>query len=78
MLIPGQKLTVAHLRAPVTYVGPGRCGWGLVGCRRAILWAITAKGKRIPLDPRPNAWSIYSHHNATCPDAARFRQWKAR
>jgi hypothetical protein len=72
MLIPGTQLQVVHLRHLVTYTGPGVCGRGLVGCRRPILWAVTRRGRRIPLDPNPDERGRYWPHQARCPHAKHF------
>jgi hypothetical protein len=73
-LQPGQALRVAHLREPVIYQGPGVCRRDLIGCRQRILWALTAKRYRIPLNPVPNEHGYYVAHQATCPQARLFRR----
>lgn len=73
MLLPGAKLLVARV-GEVVYLGPGYCGYGLVGCRQPILWALTARRRRIALNPRPNEYGYYVAHQATCGKAERFRK----
>lgn len=71
-LIPGTLLRVAHLNYLVLYSGPGVCRRGWKGCRRQIIWAVTANGRPIALDPTPNAFGYYVAHRATCPVAHQF------
>ncbi len=70
-LMTGSVLRVAKV-GTVSYLGPGRCGYGLVGCRAPILWASTERGKRIALNPTPNAHGYYIAHAATCPSRDGF------
>lgn len=73
MLLPGAKLLVARV-GEVVYLGPGYCGYGLIGCRQPILWARTARQRRIALNMQPNEHGYYVAHQATCRDAERFRK----
>jgi len=73
MLLPGAKLLVAKV-GEVVFLGPGYCGYGLLGCRQPILWARTAHHRRIALNPHPNEHGYYIAHQATCPDGIRFRK----
>lgn len=72
--IAGKKVTVEGVREPVTIVGPGVCRRGVLGCRGWILWARTASGRAIPLDPEPNERGAYVAHWTTCPHADHFRK----
>lgn len=59
-------------------------------CGQEILWAVTAAGKRMPLDPKPekrvviseltghaNLVDTYMPHHATCAGAHEFRRSRA-
>jgi hypothetical protein len=71
MMLPGAKLLVAKV-GEVVYLGPGYCGYGLIGCRQPILWARTAHHRRIALNPQPNEHGYYVAHQATCPSKKTF------
>lgn len=62
---------------------PGTCG----GCGAPILWAITVKGKRIPLNLPENRFVLlgndkmavvktYLGHHVTCPNRDQYRKPK--
>lgn len=44
------------------------------GCGAEMLWAITEKGNRMPLDPAPDADGVFTSHWATCQKAGQFRK----
>ena len=49
------------------------------GCDAPILWVVTKKGKRMPLDPaHTDVRDCYESHHAHCPDVESFRRKKTR
>ena len=72
--LAGKHVRVQGLHEPAVITGTGVCRRGLYGCRGFILWARTASGKPIPLDPDPDENGEYRDHRTTCPHAARFRR----
>lgn len=56
-------------RKPVKFdIPPGAAVASCSGCGAAIVWVVTTKGKRMPVDGDGTS------HFATCPDAKRFRK----
>lgn len=76
-LVSGDKVRVAvgpRAFVEAVYAGPGMCRRDALGCRRPILWVITSRGRRMPVDPAPDERGVYTSHWATCPKAEQFRR----
>ena len=48
------------------------------GCGEGIVWIVTKKGKRAPMNLQPDANGKPVSHFATCPDRDKFRRKEPR
>lgn len=75
-LVRGDRLQVytgKDRTTTVTYQGQGFCRYYTLGCRKPTHWCLTEKGRRMPVDPTPDANGIYTSHWSTCADQERIR-----
>lgn len=54
----------------VTVDGDAQCKT----CDAFMLWTVTPKGKRMPVNARPDAKGVYTSHFATCEQASEHRK----